>query len=312
MSIGRETSGWSRRGLLGAGIGALTGCSDAKSILVHEHILVDFAGADVVSRSRYSRDEVVVAAKPRLDAIVKLGCKRLLECTPDYLGRDPVLLDRLSQACGLEIWTNTGLYAANRYRHLPAYAKTETAEQLARRWVSEWRTGIEGAKPRFIKIGVNDAPLGEWDQKLVRAAAIASLETGLTIASHTGRGAAREQIEILNRLRFPLGKFVWVHAQNERDHKVHAEVARAGAWVEFDGIGPKSLDWHKECVGFMAREGLLGRVLLSQDSGWWHVGEAGGGDYRGYDSIYRDFLPLIPQEQWKMLLWDNPRRAFGA
>lgn len=297
---------------MASGVASLASCAKEKSILVHEHVLVDFAGAEVVSRSRYVQDEVFAAAKPKLEAIARLGCVRLLECTPNYLGRDPKLLARLAEATGIEIWTNTGLYAANQYRHIPGFARTETALELAKRWIGEWRNGIEGTKPRFIKIGVNEGPLRELDRKLVEAAAIASLETGLTIASHTGRKAAPEQVEILQKLKFPLNKFVWVHAQNERDHRVHADVARAGAWVEFDGISPKTLAWHKECVEFMAKEGLLGRVLLSQDSGWWHVGEAGGGNYQGYDSIYLDFLPQIDRRWWKQLLWENPRAAFGV
>lgn len=236
----------------------------------------------------------------------------MLECTPNYLGRDPKLLARLAESCGIEIWTNTGLYAANKYRHLPAYAHTETALELARRWIAEWRNGIEGTKPQFIKIGVNDGPLPDLDRKIVQAAAIASLETGLTIASHTGRNAAPEQIEILQKLNFPLNRFVWVHAQNEKDHQVHAAVARAGAWVEFDGISAESLDWHKRCLEAMEKERLLGQVLISQDTGWWHVGEPGGGKYKDYDFIYRNFLPQIPKQWWHRLLWENPRTAFGA
>lgn len=292
-------------------MGALSSCGLGKSILVHEHVLVDFAGAEIASPSRYNRQEVIAAAKPKLDAIAKLGCVRMLDCTPNFLGRDPELLGQLSDLSGVELWTNTGLYAANNYRHLPEYAKQESAEQLAARWIAEWRKGWGAIKPRFIKIGVNHAPLGEWDRKLVRAAALTSRETDLTIASHTGKGAAVEQLDILASLNFPFHRFVWVHAQNERDHQIHAKVARAGAWVEFDGIGPQTLDWHRECVEFMSREGLLGRTLLSQDSGWWHVGEAGGGNFRGYDSLYRDFLPLLRPEWGKQLLWENPQAAFG-
>lgn len=298
--------------MVAAGLGTLASCGVEKSILVHEHVLVDFAGAAIASPSRYNRDEVIQAARPKLEAIARLGCVRMLECTPNFLGRDPELLRRLSELTGVELWTNTGLYAANQYRHLPEYAKTESAEQLAARWVLEWKNGIEGTKPKFIEIGVNDAPLGEWDRKLVRAGAIASLETGLTIASHTGLGAAVEQIEMLEGMRFPLDKFVWVHAQKERDKKIHAQVARAGAWVELDGIEPKTLDWHRESVTALAEAGLLGKVLISQDSGWWHVGEVSGGNFRGYDSLYKDFLPLIDKKWWKTLLWENPRRAFGV
>jgi len=282
-----------------------------RSILVHEHILADFIGADLVSRSRYSRDEVIAVALPKLEAIARLGCVRLQECTPNFLGRDPILLDRLAQASGIDIWTNTGLYAANEYRHLPDFAKTESAQELAKRWIAEWRNGIEGTKPRFIKIGVNSAPLGEWDRKLVESAAITSAETGLTIASHSGLGAAIEQLELLSGLNFPLNKFVWVHAQLEGDHSVHAEVARAGAWVEFDHVNAESSEWHRECVEFMQKENLLDNVLISQDSGWWHTGEPGGGEFNGYDFIYTDFLPSLPQTLWRQLLWDNPRLAFG-
>jgi phosphotriesterase-related protein len=305
-----KSSEISRRGLLAAPL-LLSGCKAPGSILVHEHILVDFAGAAIASPSRYDREEVIKLARPRLDAIVALGCKRMLECTPNFLGRDPILLAKLSTLCKIELWTNTGLYAANNYKHLPPYVETETPRQLATRWIAEWRNGIDGTKPRFIKIGVNNGPLGPLDRKLVEAAAIASLETGLTIASHTGRQAAPEQVEILTKLRFPLQKFVWVHAQNERNHAIHQQVAEAGAWVEFDGVNARSAAFHKECVEFMASKNLLGRTLLSQDTGWYRVGEPGGGQFNGYDYIYREFIPTLNPAWLKQLFWDNPRAAFG-
>jgi phosphotriesterase-related protein len=256
-------------------------------------------------------------AKPKLDAIVQLGCVRLIECTPNFLGRDPVLLARLSAICGIELWTNTGLYGANQYRHLPRYCWQESALQLAKRWVAEWKNGIEGTKPKFIKIGVNAGKLGEMDRKIVEAGAYAMLETGLTLASHTGppkdgASPAVEQIELLEKLRMPLKKFVWVHAQNEKNHAVHEEAGRKGVWVEFDGINARSAAFHRECVEFMASKKLLGRTLISQDSGWYRVGEPGGGTYNGYEYIFREFVPALDKKWRKRLLWENPREAFGA
>ena len=107
-------------------------------------------------------------------------------------------------------------------------------------------------------------------------------------------------------------KWVWVHAQNEKDHAVHERVARAGGWVEFDGINERGAEWHRKAVEHMASKGLLGRVLLSQDSGWYRVGEPGGGKYNGYGYIYTDFLPRIDARWRKQLMWENPRAAFGA
>lgn len=283
------------------------------TVLVHEHVLVDFAGADLIRPGRYDAGEVFNAAKPKLDEIARLGCRRLLECTPNFLGRDPRLLSRLSDSTGVDPWTNTGLYGAGNHKYVPAYARAETAEQLAKRWIAEAHNGVEGVKPRFIKTGVNKAPLDELDRKLVLAAAIASRETGLTTASHTGGGAAAlEQLEIFDAAKTKLSQFVWVHAHNEKDHAIHRKVAQAGAWVEFDGIGEKSAAWQRECVAFMAREKLLGRTLISQDAGWYHVGEPGGGNFRSYAFLYTGFLPLLDPRWVKPLLVDNPRAAFGA
>ena len=279
------------------------------SVLAHEHVMVDFIGADRIAAGRHDAEEVFQSARPRLEEVKPLGCVRLQECTPNFLGRDPRLMRRLADSVGIEIWTNTGLYAAANHKYLPQFARDESAEKLARRWEEEWRRGVDGVKPRFIKIGVNKGPLHELDKKIVRAAALAAKETGLTVASHTGDGAAA--MEIFTSLGAKAGKFVWVHAQNEKDHAVHQRFAAAGGWVEFDGIHPQSMDWHAECVRFMSGAGLLGRTMISQDAGWYHVGEPGGGTYRGYALIYTDFLPRFDAAARKQLMVDNPRAAFG-
>lgn len=278
------------------------------SILVHEHVLVNFAQA------KYDANEVFSLVKPKMDAIVKLGCKRFQECTPNFIGRDPRLLKRLQDACAIEIWTNTGLYAARNHEYLPPYAKTESAEQLAKRWIEEARNGVDGVKPRFIKTGVNRGPLAALDKKIVLAAALCSRETGLTIASHTGNGiAASEQLEIVAGAKVAPSKFVWVHADGEKDHSFHKKIAESGAWVEFDHIGPgePALAWHLECVQFMEKNKLLGRTLISQDAGYYKPGEPRGGSFKDYDHIYTKFVPRLTPAVAKTLLWENARAAFG-
>ncbi len=86
-----------------------------KSILVHEHVLVDFVGADAIVPGRYDADEVFRLALPKLREIRTLGSRSLLDCTPNYLGRHPKLLKRLARAADLDIWTNTGLYGAREF-----------------------------------------------------------------------------------------------------------------------------------------------------------------------------------------------------
>jgi phosphotriesterase-related protein len=288
-----------------------TAATPPKSILTHEHVLVDFIGADAIRPGRYDPDEVFRLALPKLREIRALGCRRLLECTPNFLGRDPRLLRRLAKAANLEIWTNTGLYGAADFKFLPAYAKTETASQLAQRWIAEARNGVDGERVRFIKSGVNRGPLHPLDRKLVQAAIETAKATGLTMVVHTGDGrAALDQLAIIEQSGLPTRKWVWVHAQNEPDLEIHERVARAGGWVSLDGVSLRSGAWHLQAVKHLAAKGLLGRVLISQDSGWYRVGEPGGGRFNGYTFLYTDFLPRLEPEWRKQLLWDNPRAAF--
>lgn len=287
--------------------------------LMHEHVLVDFIGADKVSPSRYSADEAFKVVLPHLQKVHALGCETLVECTPAFLGRDPVLLRRLSEASGVRILTNTGYYGAAKDKHLPAHAFTETADRLASRWTAEAERGIDGTsiRPAFMKIGVDEAPLSEIDAKLVRAAAITHSRTGLPIASHTGTGAAAmAELDILERSGVPLTSFIWVHAQNERDTTFHIQAARRGAWVEFDGISVTSVARHVELVALMKKNGLLDRVLVSQDAGWYHVGEALGGAFRAYTALFELFVPALGKEGFnaddvRTLLVTNPGRALS-
>jgi phosphotriesterase-related protein len=286
--------------------------------LPHEHILVDFIGADKVSRDRYDPEQVFRTALPHLRRLKQLGGRSLLECTPAYLGRDPALLKRLAEAAGLHLLSNTGYYGAVHGKYLPEHAFTEKPEQLAARWLREWRDGIDrtGVRPGFLKIGVDAGPLTEVNRKLVRAAAQAHRESGLTVAAHTGDGvAALEELKVLRDEGVDAGAFVWVHAQNERDAALHGRAAEQGAWVEFDGVGPGTVPRHVELVLAMKQRGLLGRVLLSHDAGWYHVGEPGGGKFRPYETLFTEFLPALKKAgltdaDIQRLTVDNPREAF--
>jgi phosphotriesterase-related protein len=287
------------------------------AVLPHEHILVDFIGADKSGKHRYDPDEVFRAVLPYLTQARKLGLGALFECTPAYLGRDPVLLRRLSKASGVKIVTNTGLYGAAADKFLPAYAFRETAEQLAKRWTAEWEHGAEGSgiRPGFIKIGVDPEP-SETDMKLAEAAALTHLRTGLTIASHTGAGkAAKLQIEALKKMGVSPAAFVWVHAHAESDAAMHIWAARQGAWPEFDGLSPSSVEQHVRLVSRMKEEGTLDRVLVSHDAGWYSVGEGAGG-FRPFDTLFTQFLPALSKAgltdgEIKQITHSNPQRAFA-
>jgi phosphotriesterase-related protein len=288
--------------------------------LPHEHVMVDFIGADQVSPDRYDRDEVVRVAAPYLEAVQELGMDSLVECTPDYIGRDPVILRRLSEELGVHLLTNTGYYGAANDKFVPQHAFEETSDQLAARWIDEAEKGIgdTGVFPGFIKVGVDAGPLSEIDRKIVIAAAKAHQETGLPVACHTGDGAAaKDEITTFAGHGGDPSRFIWVHAQLESDPEVHAWAAEQGVWVEFDGIAPNSIEQHVKLVSAMNERGLLGKVLVSHDAGWYWVGEPGGGNYRGYETLFTGFIPALKETgltgaDTHALTVTNPAKAFSV
>ena len=287
--------------------------------LSHEHVLVDFIGADKVDPSRYDAAEAFNTAFPIVLAAREKGCKTIMECTPAYLGRDVKLLQRLSKACEINILTNTGYYGAAGEKYLPAHAYKETANQVAIRWIDEWKNGIEGSgiKPGFIKSGVDTYPLSAVQQKMVEAAAITHLATGLTFGIHTGNGqAAMEELRIIVSMGVDATAWIWIHAQNEKDRDVHIRAAKAGGWISYDGVNANSIS---DCLDFlkdMKKENLLNHVLLSQDSGWYHVGEPKGGKYNDYNTISDKLIPSMigngfSQSDVQLIFVTNPANAFS-
>ncbi len=272
--------------------------SALKFTLSHEHILVDFIGAAKISKDRYVAEEVFNIALPFLQDVKKRGCNTFVDCTPAYLGRDVQLLKRLAKASGLNIISNTGYYGARQEMFFPQHVYSETAEQIAARWIDEWKNGIDGTgvKPGFLKTGVDKAPLTAAQRKIIDAAALTHLATGLTIGVHTGDGeAAKEQLEILKARGVAPSARIWIHAQNEADKSYHIEAAQRGSWVSFDGVNPDTI---KATIGYlqnMKADGLLNSVLVSQDSGWYNVGDAKGGNYKNYNCIFTDFIPALKQ-----------------
>jgi phosphotriesterase-related protein len=282
--------------------------------LIHEHLLVDFIGADRIRPDRYDPDEVFRVVLPHLQRLRDLGGQSLAECTPMYLGRDPVLLARLSEASGLHLLTNTGQY---KEPFLPAATFTLSASELAAQWVAEARRGIGGTgiRPAFIKIAVNEGErLNPIQEKVVRAAARTSRATGLPIAAHTGAGPVEHCLEVLAEEEVAAEAFIWVHAQAETREARHVAVAQRGAWVEFDGIAPDSLESHLRFTCHLLEQGYGDRILLSHDAGWYHVGEPEGGNFRSFDTLFTAFLPALREAgadaaTERQLLVENPRRV---
>lgn len=286
--------------------------------LSHEHLLVDFIGADSIDPKRWNHDSVTHATLSYLDEIKSHNVKYFVDATPAYLGRDVLLLEKIAKRTGLTIITNTGFYGAVNNKYVPSLTFEKTAEELAEIWINEFRNGIDGTpvKPGFIKISVDVSDtLDTIDQKLVKAAAITHLQTGLTIASHTGDAKALwPQLKILKEMNVSPKAFIWVHAQNEKDNNNYLRAAKEGCWISLDGLGWE-LEKHIEKLLFAKEHKILDRILISHDAGWYDP-QKQVQEIKPYTNIFKQLYPELmskgfSKEEFNLLISQNPSKAFS-
>ncbi|MDL5512039.1 phosphotriesterase [Arenibacter sp. M-2] len=255
---------------------------------------------------------------PYLEELKDYKVQYFVNAIPAYLGRDVLLLEKLAVKTGLKIISNTGLYGVRNLKFLPKYVENISAENLAKKWIAAFEDGIDGTgiKPGFIKIGVDTThPLDTLHQKLVIAAAITSLKTGLTIASHTGKAIGLwPQLGILTKMGVSPASFIWVHAQAEDNNKTYLKAAALGCWISLDGLG-WDVERHLEKLVYARDHGILDRILISHDAGWYDP-QKEQQNIASYTNIFTKLLPALrghgfTEDEITLLLSDNPAKAYG-
>jgi len=294
--------------------------------LSHEHVLVDFIGADSTGYHRWDKLEVAQKVLPYLKEIQGHEVTTFMECTPAFLGRDPWLLEDLSRQTGMHLLTNTGYYGAHDNRFVPEHFFRLSAEEVSELWVGEFEDGIEGSgvRPGFIKIAVDGRDtLSEIHHKIITAAALTQKQTGMVIASHTGPDApAFAQLAVLQRHDIDPSCFIWVHAQGG-SLEGNIKAAKMGCWISLDNVNLKrtpgseyDVQWYAERIIDLKAAGCLHRILISHDAGWFKPEEPGGGEFRGFTGIFTELLPALQSRGFsgkdlELLLIENPRSAFS-
>jgi predicted metal-dependent phosphotriesterase family hydrolase len=309
----------------GASIQTVLGPIPAASLgftLPHEHVMVDFIGAQKTNRARWNADQVVARMRPFLMAAKQSGVRAFVDCTPAYVGRDPRVLKKLAQDTGLHILTNTGYYGDGKGLYLPASAHSETAVEIASRWLAEWGDGIDdtGIRPGFIKIRVDGeaaerSRMTEMDRKLIGAAAQVSRKTNMAVTCHSPGPSGLAAALFFAAQDGDPSKFIVAHC-DDNGADLNRRIAAAGSWVSIDGIGRKPEKDHVPIV-MPLLERSPDRLLLSIDSGWYHVGEPDGGKIEGFTALPDRFLPAlreagISSAQIKRITVENPATVFTS
>jgi phosphotriesterase-related protein len=110
--------------------------------------------------------------------------------------------------------------------------------------------------------------------------------------------------------------FVWTHAQMEKDKSSHVKAARMGTWISLDGIGWGEFENYADSIDNLRSAGLLNKVLISHDAGWYKPDEKDGGSFTGFTNIFTQLFPILQKKGFTenditQLLIKNPAEAFA-
>jgi phosphotriesterase-related protein len=286
-------------------------------ILPHEHVFVDLRTYNQPGYAQAAAADVIALMAPELTAARAVGVTALVECTPVGVGRRADILKAVSDATGMPLVVPTGIY---REPWVPDWAHAASEDALCDWMLGELNGQIEqsGVRAGFVKLSAGDDGITDCETKILRAATRAARETGAAIGSHTIRGrVVREQIEIIEACGYTAARFIWIHASAEPDIALNLEMARRGAWIEYDWIGDPAADADFiDRIARMLEAGLGDRLLLSHDRGWYDPAQPGGGTPKPFTYISQHFLPKLraaglDEATIRMLTHDNPFRAFA-
>ncbi|MDP9380379.1 MAG: esterase [Chloroflexota bacterium] len=265
-------------------------------ILPHEHVFVDLRTWDLPGYGEADSEDVTRLMAPLIDDAQRAGVTAIVEPSTGGVGRRADILKAVSDATGFPLVAPTGFY---REPWIPPWVHAASEEDLRDWMTGELTDSIErsGVQAGWIKLSAGDDGLTPTETKLLRAAAAAGSAANATIGSHTIRGrVVRDQLDIIERAGYTAERFVWIHTHLEPDFELHLEMARRGAWVEYDGLGdPADDEKFLHLITRMLDAGLGDRILLSHDRGWYDPAQPGGGQPKGYTYITERFLPRLPE-----------------
>ncbi len=225
-------------------------------IMPHEHFPVRRHSEDTEPLEGYRETVGRMQAVAIRDA-ASYGVRTMVEVTPIGVGRLVPMMQRISRDTGMQVVASTGFYVGG---NRPKWVTERSAEELADLFIRELTEGMQGvsAKAWMIKIGAGGG-LTDEDRKVFQAAALASIETGAAITTHTC-SAIREHFDFLVKAGADPARLYIGHADfGPDDSREQLHVARHGGHLIFTCWGIQH---------FVDQDVLANRVCTLVDAGF--------------------------------------------
>ncbi len=239
------------------------------TVLIHEHVRFQDEAVAANWPGRYDDDADMAAALEAVNAAKGHGVRTIVDCTAMFGGRDVRFMAQVAEQTGVQIAACTGIYT---YDFLPHYFENRSEDQIAELFVEDIEKGIQGTelKAAFLKCAADAAGVTANVEKVHRAIARASVQTGAPIMAHS-RPAANtgpRQVEILREEGVDPSKIQIAHTGDTDDLDYIEGLLDAGVWIGLDRYGLDMflpMEKRNATTAELLRRGHADRLFISQD-----------------------------------------------
>jgi phosphotriesterase-related protein len=237
--------------------------------LIHEHLRFRDEAVAENWPGRYDEQAELDAALEATRAAQEHGVKTIVDPTAMFGGRDVRFMKRVSDETGVNIAFCTGIYT---YDYLPHYFENRDEDAIAQHFVDDIVTGTQGTdmKAAFLKCAADAAGVTEHVEKVHRACARASVQTGAPIMAHSMPAAntGPRQVEIFLEEGVAPEKIQIAHCGDSPDPDYVEGLLKQGVYVGLDRYGLDMylpMDQRNAVTAELLRRGHAERLMISQD-----------------------------------------------
>src|SRR2546421_1053386 len=238
-------------------------------VLGHEHVRFRDEAVAAEWPDRYDEEAELEAALAAVAAAKEKGVQTIVDPTAMFGGRDVRFMKRVADQTGVRIIACTGIYS---YDYLPHYFENRDVDVMADHFVSDLEEGIQGTdiKAAFLKCAADAAGVTEHVEKIHRAVARASVQTGAPIMAHSmpAVGTGPRQVEIFAEEGVDLARVQIAHCGDTDDVGYIEGLIDRGVYAGLDRYGLEMflpIDKRNATAAELLRRGHAERLMISQD-----------------------------------------------
>jgi phosphotriesterase-related protein len=266
--------------------------------LAHEHLRSSSEAVREQFPHLYDPEAERAAAIAEVRRAMEHGVRTIVDPACMDLGRDVALARDVVAETGIQLVMCTGVYGAQ-YTFLPQHLANRDIDYLADAFVHDIEVGIQGTevKAAFLKCAVDEPGVTEHIEKVLRAAARASLRTGRPIMAHSHPATRRglEIMDVFDSEGVDPGKVQIAHTGDTDDLSYIEELLARGPFIGMDRYGLDIIlptARRNATVAELCERGYAERMTISQDS------------VAAFDWFPEEMRSMVPN--WHMaFLWEG-------